>query len=188
MYTFFQISQGKKRIHIKEVFAMPRRRTNIGSCTARGCSRPQRAEHLCMKHYQRSLRARPCQRQIEQARAKWTAEGLSWAAGLLEGEGSFHVANAYGKWGGVRMSVTSTDLDVLEKLHLFLGMGAVYGPTPPARAHYKPQWQWRLSRRELVQALCEAMRPLMCSRRKQQIDAMIESISRHAQRRRGDSD
>jgi len=52
-----------------------------------------------------------------------TVKDIAWLTGLWEGEGSFLVR----EHGGVRMSITMTDRDVMERAAALLG-GALRGP------------------------------------------------------------
>ena len=102
----------------------------------------------------------------------WTREGLSWVAGLLEGEGSFlhgKVApsrNISGKLVRLEVCCTMTDRDVLEKLREKTGLGSVFGPYKNGSRGRKPVWIWRVQSGRSSYALCIALLPFMGERRK----------------------
>ena len=105
---------------------------------------------------------------------------VAWLAGLLEGEGSFLALRRKGKPGRTpRISMGSTDLDVLEGVQAITGVGAI---TPvsaaSARLGTKPMWQWRLTRAADCKALAERLKPWMGSRRSGQIDVLLDAVSR----------
>lgn len=93
---------------------------------------------------------------------------LYWAAGIIEGEGSF---GAYGpKKNKPRVSVNMTDEDVIRRLHSVLGVGKVYGPK-----HYgnKPRWDWTVERRAEAVGLMMTLYPLMGQRRREKIRSIL---------------
>ena len=90
-----------------------------------------------------------------------------WLAGMLEGEGTFHVR----KDGG-EVSIASTDFDVVCGVRTVAGMGTVMGPY--AQQHWKPKWKWSISEELDILDLCERIRPYMYSRRKEQIDKLVQ--------------
>lgn len=97
------------------------------------------------------------------------SENLYWAAGLLEGEGSFQVSSSTST---PFISCGMTDLDVLERLQEILG-GNLYGPFQ-GRDHHKPSWTWMLKGRASVSVM-ELLKPLMGSRRQSQIDHSLST-------------
>lgn len=107
-----------------------------------------------------------------------TEAEIAWAAGLFEGEGCVsvqrpkHAPNVV----QVRLQVTSTDRDVLEKFADAIGCGRLYGPydRDPSR---KPVGYWFASSRADVDRAAEAMRPWLCSRRIAALDAALEARS-----------
>jgi hypothetical protein len=96
------------------------------------------------------------------------AADAAWVAGLLEGEGYFIFATKGGSC--IRIGITSTDLDVLQRVHEVTGYGNVTGPRSGNRYSKKPIWEWKMAKRADVLALCDAIYPWMGSRRREQID------------------
>jgi hypothetical protein len=108
------------------------------------------------------------------------SDDLAWVAGFLEGEGTFYAHVA--KRGTLRLTirVTSTDLDVVEKLQGLVPTSRVQGPYRPSKGSLglKDHWQWGLHARPLVVKLATQVRPLMGIRRQGQIDVLLQ---RHAE-------
>lgn len=102
---------------------------------------------------------------------RWTPPLIGWAAGLLEGEGSFILRK--GQRPEVRCAMT--DEDVVRRLGRVLGCGGVYGPFEKYfnGARVKDQWVFSCqSQRDSVDLMLE-LRPWMGSRRQAQIDACL---------------
>lgn len=97
---------------------------------------------------------------------------LSWAAGLLEGEGSF-MKGPPSKSTMPRVTLQMTDLDVMQKI------GAVFKVNPclvnrPKRPQRKPIYSCALIGSGAV-ALMKQLRPYMGIRRQSQIDKALAS-------------
>lgn len=91
---------------------------------------------------------------------------IAWAAGLLEGEGSFLVR---GSTPCVR--VTSTDLDVLERLQQIFG-GNIWQVTK-RKAHWKDCWVWDVSG-ELSIKCIKRVQPYLLKRRGLQAKEVLD--------------
>ena len=111
-----------------------------------------------------------------------TPEEIAWVAGLLEGEGSFSRKKAISSSGRVlyypQVSCGSTDEDVIEKLTEIVGVGHTYYRTfdnndPTYRVNSKPMWTWYLRKSLLAAEFCTIVRPHLMTRRRDQIDTMI---------------
>ena len=83
----------------------------------------------------------------------------AWIAGLYEGEGCIEQTSTY----GFRLTIASTDLDVLKKLQRFVG--GTINPLKKYQAHHKDGWKWRLGDKKSVYNLLEAMMPWLGERR-----------------------
>jgi len=93
----------------------------------------------------------------------------AWAAGLLEGEGSF-----FTKTNGHTpiVSCQMTDLDVLDSLHsLFGGNLRSYDKR---ESHHKQSWTWSISGDKAINLL-EKILPYMHQRRTEKIHTIIET-------------
>ena len=84
---------------------------------------------------------------------------IAWMAGMYEGEGCLERTSAR----GYRLNISSTDLDVIEKIQAFAG-GYVH-PKKVYKDHYKPAWTWRLGDKESVKNLLTRMLPFLGNRR-----------------------
>lgn len=94
---------------------------------------------------------------------------IQWAAGLLEGEGSFMSS----KPGTARISVEMTDHDVILRLSEVTGVGNISGPY--FKDGGKDSWIWSVSKSRDAAALAMLMYPLMGERRKSQIVTALSS-------------
>lgn len=97
---------------------------------------------------------------------------LAWVAGVFEGEGTF----TYRTYSGtgrkqVTLRVVMTDLDVIERLHAYTGIGHIYGPYISKNlkkdgTSRKPAYHWAVTSQEDVIELGEAMFAWLGERRK----------------------
>lgn len=97
---------------------------------------------------------------------------IIWAAGLLEGEGTFVEKNNH----SVNVSCHMTDLDVLEKLKSIFG-GSIY-LTTKRKDHWKQAWVWSMNGKDAIKVMT-TIRPYMMSRRSQRIDDLVENWYDH---------
>lgn len=112
-------------------------------------------------------------------------DNLAWLAGLLEGEGCFSVAGYSGtKRIYPRITIHMTDLDVLEQAKALTGMGTIHQRKPRLTnllvqpRNPKASWAWQVQRQEDAFALAAEVYPLMCSRRREQIETMFHRCQR----------
>ena len=84
---------------------------------------------------------------------------IGWMAGMYEGEGCIEKTSPR----GYRLTIVSTDFDVIEKIHKFAG-GHVY-PAKKYQTHHKPAWRWRLGTKPEVTKLLTQMLPFLGNRR-----------------------
>ena len=106
---------------------------------------------------------------------------IAWAAGLFEGEGTItpRKTAANHLW---QLAVTSTDEDVITRLHQALG-GKIYGPygyvnsTNRRREHHKPYWRWSVSDRLGIEAVAAKLRPYLMERRRSRLDECLVAIA-----------
>ena len=82
----------------------------------------------------------------------------AWMAGLFEGEGCIYKDPRYNSY---RLSLNSTDLDVLQKLQTIAGCGSIRSK----KSEHKPAWDWRIYKRADVIRLLSAMLPHFGGRR-----------------------
>jgi len=113
----------------------------------------------------------------------WNRESLIWAAGILEGEGSFSVGNKTHlgvngypegkKYPNIKIRCSMTDEDIITHLKEALIFGSVTGPYQRNPLH-KPLWRYACYKKSQVFALGVALYPWMGERRKAQIRKQIE--------------
>jgi hypothetical protein len=101
---------------------------------------------------------------------------IGWAAGLFEGEGciSLSLSSRPKGYPRPRLSVTSTDLDVLEKLLSVVGFGYIDGPKQ-VRTN-KPFWTWRCAAADEVATVLTAFLPYLGKRRSAKVALAFEAI------------
>ena len=92
-------------------------------------------------------------------------EGVAYAAGLLEGEGSI-------RSNGVSaiIQIQMCDKEPLDKLKDIFSCGVVRGPY--TRGRTKPTYTWTIAERKCVQPILNAIYPFMSPRRQEQIDSV----------------
>jgi hypothetical protein len=107
---------------------------------------------------------------------------LAWVAGLLEGEGCFfpieYKTKGYGPYTYARVAVLMTDVDVLQRLQEFTGIGHFNGPTPRKDPRHKPIWHWVASKNKESITLTKAVYPLMGERRRARIDEVLALVEK----------
>lgn len=116
--------------------------------------------------------------------ARMTPQQLGWVAGIVEGEGSITVHDGRRYNGNTYVypliCVAMADEDVIRRLREWTGVGRVSGPhLPPCRANagHKPQWQWNVNKIAAVNALTDALLPLLGERRQEQVHLMRQRMS-----------
>lgn len=88
---------------------------------------------------------------------------LAWATGLFEGEGCIYRDP---RSCSFRLTINSTDEDVLRRFHKIVGVGKIIeGKHVERNKHHKPFWIWATHRRNEVYALLELMLPYLGERR-----------------------
>ena len=92
---------------------------------------------------------------------------VAWLAGLLEGEGCFHLRKEDDR---PLIKLNMTDRDVIERAARL--MGATYSFRPRAEPHHKDQFVIYLTGPR-AQAVMDRVRPYMCARRTAAIEAAI---------------
>lgn len=106
---------------------------------------------------------------------------IAWCAGVLEGEGTFRVSSR----GGVQISCSMTDGDIIERLQGI--MGGRYG-TPSTTKGGKTLYPWHMSMREDVVPWLEALHPHMGIRRGAKIQELLDYHIAHPKTRRRPTD
>lgn len=101
---------------------------------------------------------------------------VAWLAGLFEGEGSISRASGASRTGW-RLSLTSTDYDVIVTVAQVAGCGRINGPY---RRHNstKDFWTWNLAAASDVLAVLQEMHPFLHERRQARADVAIADLDR----------
>lgn len=103
------------------------------------------------------------------------ADDLAWAAGFLEGEGSFCI-RSNGRWF---LGAGQVDREPLERLQALFG-GNIYkrerGPGVLADGFNRQAWYgWETSRKDLILSITAAVLPLMTESRRVRIPWSAEA-------------
>ncbi|QMP84247.1 HNH endonuclease [Streptomyces phage Coruscant] len=94
---------------------------------------------------------------------------LAWAAGLFEGEGTFHFV----KGVGTDVAIQMTDEDVLLKMqNLFGGRVSV---AYESKGNWKTCYRWTLGIKDDCEDFVRSIYPYLMSRRKEKADEWINS-------------
>lgn len=117
----------------------------------------------------------------------WTPENLAWLAGLLEGEGSFHISRKKDRPWQFHISLQMTDRDVVERARVIAGVGGAVTRGDRAK-HYpnkgwKDIWHFRVQATNETRALAEAILPLMGERRSEAIADGLALLDRRSAER-----
>jgi LAGLIDADG endonuclease len=101
---------------------------------------------------------------------------FAWVAGFLEGEGCFTVLKCNNKRFGLyqypRVTCASTDLDALQRLQKYSGIGGISNPRQ--RGKDKPRWEWAASKSGQAVGLMKALYPYMGQRRRERIGEVLD--------------
>jgi hypothetical protein len=114
----------------------------------------------------------------------------AWAAGLFEGEGSimFNRVKAKGRrYASPRLQLRMTDLDIVERFHVWAGVGAIVTIANPAHiaAGRKPAWDWRTAARDDVESVLLRLEPFFGARRGAKANEALAAIAEARQLRYG---
>ncbi len=105
---------------------------------------------------------------------------LAWAAGLFEGEGSILVPSQRASNKTIRLSICSTDADVIQRFHEIIGLGRQYDYVPKNSLGKKRQYWWVISGHEKVQAVLAVFWGWLGERRKSKA---VEALQKGASQR-----
>lgn len=105
-----------------------------------------------------------------------------WAIGLFEGEGCIALERAGTKKPdhvrNTRLTVVSTDRDVLDRFADVMGCGTVKPCGKANKLGKKPQWAWRLSTQADIRRILKKMMPHLGERRQAQAWLVLDYIER----------
>lgn len=111
-----------------------------------------------------------------------TGEETAWLAGILEGEGSF-LYFEYDHRGPrcgtnlVRIQMSSTDRDILERVARLVGVGRVRSLPDRPRFGRKPQWGWSIQAKADVRELTLRLLPWLGERRTEQANRILAATA-----------
>jgi hypothetical protein len=113
---------------------------------------------------------RPGRTYTEANADNWTREKLAWAAGFMDGEGTFYSyvdtrRNPNKKLGTPSMTATQQVREPLDILQSMFGGNVYHSPNNTGLGG--PVWRYQLYSREKVQAATAAMWPFLVVKREQ---------------------
>lgn len=110
-----------------------------------------------------------------------------WAVGLYEGEGCASLERISSRTPpndhNTRLTVVSTDLDVLEKFNQIVACGYICSVKRASSIGTKQQWHWRLARQADIAKLLSRMMPHLGQRRQIQAQKLLDYIYRPSRNR-----
>jgi hypothetical protein len=99
-------------------------------------------------------------------------EDIIWAAGLFEGEGWISIQGRTPSIG-----IQMCDKPILDRFRIYVGIGNIYSrktkSTPEIKSR-KPQWAWRASGFQRVQAILAYLWPWLGARRRARAKQVLE--------------
>jgi hypothetical protein len=95
---------------------------------------------------------------------------IAWAAGLFEGEGNISSqwltdSRTGFKYLKIKISITSTDKDVVEKFCSVVNCSKVNGPFKKKNINHKDYYTWATCRRTEALRILSEFKPYLCKRR-----------------------
>ena len=134
-------------------------------CSVEGCGRVVSRREWCSKHYQRwyhhgdpliTLR----EHQVQDPQTEPTEAEVAWAAGFIEGEGSF-----FKNGGGLTVRATQVQKEPLERLQKWFG-GSVL-------LQGQPIWKWTVCG-DRARRVVQLTYPWFSPRRQEQVDRALD--------------
>ena len=104
--------------------------------------------------------------------------GIEWAAGLFEGEGSITCGYIPQRKDSIRVQLTlsSSDKDVLELFVKAVNCGRVLGPYPGQQKGNKDRYNWHIQNQRDCLYVLGQLYPYLGDRRRTRADEMFELI------------
>lgn len=104
--------------------------------------------------------------------------GIEWAAGLFEGEGSITFGKIKERSNSWRFQLTMSmsDKDVLEAFAKAVNCGKVLGPYPGQRDGHKERYNWHVQNSRDCLFVIGQLYPYLGKRRKEKADGFIETL------------
>ena len=118
--------------------------------------------------------------ELTDSRTLWggaSQEQKAWVAGYFEGEGCFAISqHAVRQSTNVRVSVCSTDLDVLIRLRAIVGGGNIGRSQSNVNPKHKLRWVWQMGREDRIRSFIEEILPNLGSRRTKRAKEALEIL------------
>ena len=107
---------------------------------------------------------------------------IAWAAGLFEGEGCISSQISNNKYYMARLSLVTTDEDVIRRFHEILdNIGGIRGPLMSGKSK-KPYWEWRATGYERVSLILELILPWLGNRRSAKAKEVLDTYLEYKER------
>lgn len=102
--------------------------------------------------------------------------GIEWAAGLFEGEGTFSIYKVQNRKDSRRVicSLSSNDEDVVKRFHEIIGVGSFLGPYKNRSG--TDRWVWQVQNFRDCLKVATMLFPYLGKRRQEKARDMIEQI------------
>lgn len=110
-------------------------------------------------------------------------ENLAWAAGFMEGEGTFRFNQSGTKTQSLRIQVCQVARETLDRLVTILGCGKVYGPYGPYKGVRQKYHVYSVAG-DCARDIMRVLLPMMSERRKSQISEALLKESTYKKRPR----
>ena len=114
---------------------------------------------------------------------EFNREDLAWAAGFLEGEGTFYCniqkpkKEGYKPQAAISLRAVQVEREPLERLARIFPFGRMYGPYK-GKGNKQPHHQWGVHSFEAGQAIIALIWPWLSTKRKEQAKtAILKSLS-----------
>lgn len=104
----------------------------------------------------------------DESSSKYTDCDVAWAAGVIEGEGTFSISKTD---KSIRVIVRMTDEDVVRRIYDLFG-GAFSGPYAE-QSRMKPIWTWSMGKRSEIIPFLKLILPYMGKRRTARINELL---------------
>jgi len=101
----------------------------------------------------------------------------AWAAGIIEGEGSIICTKIKSRPNSYRVCITVTmsDLDIVERLHSIFGVGTIT-TRKPQKENYKELYVWAVQNLEGCMSVGQKISPFLGKRRKESWRKMVSVL------------
>lgn len=103
---------------------------------------------------------------------------LGWLAGIVDGEGSISLDPTSGRWRYPRISIPSTDYEILAEVKRLLG-GCI-SVKRDRRPNTKPSWTWKIHGGLQALRILGLIQPLLrCPKKRERAKFLFDEYERH---------